>query len=210
MHGSNHFHNLGMREREHAANQRHIVSNSLDSINLIQSNDSSLNALTAGANNQQTPQNQNNTSGQASGTMQENAANGSPQPGQAHQGHGSHQMSHNGGSHQAHQVVQLNKKILGNRKRNNRDKSYDSYNQKLQLPPMIKTPQDRSDRTYSVPTSGGGHAGTNSASGNAGNSNNLVHGHHHQYMLPLSPQANQSAGAGGGALAHHGHSHFAH
>ena len=119
-------------------------------------------------------------------------------------------MGHNGGSHQAHQVVQLNKKILGNRKRNNRDKSYDSYNQKLQLPPMIKTPQDRSDRTYSVPTAGGGHAGTNSASANAANSNNLVHGHHHQYMLPLSPQANQSASGGAGSLGHHGHSHFAH
>ena len=80
MHGSNHFHNLGIRERENAANQRHIVSNSLDSINLIQSNDSSLNALAAGSNNQQTPQNQNNAhaGGQPSGGMQENASNGSP------------------------------------------------------------------------------------------------------------------------------------
>lgn len=79
---------------------------------------------------------------------------------------------------------------------------------------MIKTPQDRSDRTYSVPTagahnSGSGHGGANSAAGNTGNSNNLVHGHHHQYMLPLSPQANQSSNGAGG-LGHHGHSHFAH
>lgn len=77
---------------------------------------------------------------------------------------------------------------------------------------MIKTPQDRSDRTYSVPTAGAhnsaGHGGANSAAGNAGNSNNLVHGHHHQYMLPLSPQANQSSNGAG--LGHHGHSHFAH
>ena len=43
---------------------------------------------------------------------------------------------------------------MGGRKRNPREKSYDSYNQKLQLPPMIKTPQDRADRTYSVPSAG--------------------------------------------------------
>ena len=60
---------------------------------------------------------------------------------------------------------------MGNRKRNAREKSYDTYNQKLQLPPMIKTPQDRSDRTYSVPSAG------QPANGNQGP----------QYMLPLSP-----------------------
>jgi len=80
--------------------------------------------------------------------------------------------------------VQLNKKMMGNRKRNNREKSYDSYNQKLQLPPMIKTPQDRADRTYSVPNGQGAY---NSNPGN--NTSN-----HHQYMLPLSP--------GGGGQGH--------
>mmetsp|Transcript_1901 Transcript_1901/g.2659 ORF Transcript_1901/g.2659 Transcript_1901/m.2659 type:complete len:80 (+) Transcript_1901:968-1207(+) len=49
---------------------------------------------------------------------------------------------HNSGplSGSVQQVVQLNKKIMGKRKRNGREQSYDSYNQKLQLPPMIKTP----------------------------------------------------------------------
>jgi hypothetical protein len=113
-------------------------------------------------------------------------------------------------------VVQLNKKILGNRKRNNRDKSYDSYNQKLQLPPMIKTPQDRSDRTFSVPSGGAhttpaGHGAGNSAVGNPAAANNVAHGHHHnQFMLPLSPQANQTSGGAGGGLGHHGHAHFPH
>jgi hypothetical protein len=125
-------------------------------MNLMQSNDSGLNG-----NNQI---DQNNTSGQ----QQQNDNNGgnSPQPGSGHlqMGHGSHQ------------VVQLNKKIIGTRKRNNRDKSYDSYNQKLQLPPMIKTPQDRSDRTYSVPTTGVSGSGANSAAANNLGSNS---GHHH-------------------------------
>jgi len=113
-------------------------------------------------------------------------------------------------------VVQLNKKILGNRKRNNRDKSYDSYNQKLQLPPMIKTPQDRSDRTFSVPASGShttpaGHGAGNPPVGNSGAGNNVAHGHHHnQFMLPLSPGANQGSGGAGGSLGHHGHAHFPH
>lgn len=79
---------------------------------------------------------------------------------------------------------------------------------------MIKTPQDRSDRTYSVPTQGAhnsaGHAGGSSTAATTANQNNLAHGHHHQYMLPLSPQANQGTGGGSGGIGHHGHSHFAH
>lgn len=44
---------------------------------------------------------------------------------------------------------------------NARDKSYDSYNQKLQLPPMIKTPHDKNDRTYSVPSAGASYHANN-------------------------------------------------
>jgi len=38
--------------------------------------------------------------------------------------------------------IHLNKKFSGHRKRNAREKSYDLYNQKLQLPPMQKQSQD--------------------------------------------------------------------
>ena len=77
---------------------------------------------------------------------------------------------------------------------------------------MIKTPQDRSDRTYSVPTTGAHNSGSgaNSAAANTAASNNLIHGHHHQYMLPLSPQANQSSNGPSGGLGPHAHSHFGH
>jgi len=87
--------------------------------------------------------------------------------------------------------------MIGTRKRNGREKSYDSYNQKLQLPPMIKTPLDRSDRTYSVPNqgqigAGGGKGQHNQGGGNATNSQTRDGPgsssiNHHQYMLPLTP-----------------------
>ena len=72
------------------------------------------------------------------------------------------------------QVV-LNKKIMGTRKRN-REKSYESYNQKLQLPPMINTPKENAERQYAVPNQG---------KTNASNS-------HHAYMMPLSPVGGQT------------------
>ena len=62
--------------------------------------------------------------------------------------------------------INLNKKISGHRKRNAREKSYDLYNQKLQLPPMIKPGQEmnpnllnsqangKQERTYSLPSAG--------------------------------------------------------
>lgn len=65
--------------------------------------------------------------------------------------------------------INLNKKISGHRKRNAREKSYDLYNQKLQLPPMIKPGHDlnssgltsptggKQDRTYSLPSAGQVH-----------------------------------------------------
>jgi len=63
--------------------------------------------------------------------------------------------------------VTLKGKISGqHRKRNAREKSYDLYNQKLQLPPMIKPNHDSSqtpsgnnkqDRTYSLPSAGQVH-----------------------------------------------------
>lgn len=69
---------------------------------------------------------------------------------------------------------------------------------------MIKTPQDRSDRTYSVPSAG--HIGGISAQGpgSGGGSNNFGGGQNgghqnHNYMLPLSP------GGGGNAHHHGGH-----
>ena len=77
---------------------------------------------------------------------------------------------------------------------------------------MIKTPQDRSDRTYSVPTTGAHNSGSgaNSAAGTNAASNSHAHGHHHPYVLPLSPQANPSSSGPGGGLSHHGASHFGH
>ena len=71
------------------------------------------------------------------------------------------------------QGVHLNKKFSGHRKRNAREKSYDLYNQKLQLPPMQKPGQEglnsgsntgtnragnaKQDRTYSLPSAGHVH-----------------------------------------------------
>ena len=72
----------------------------------------------------------------------------------------------------SHQGIHLNKKFSGhNRKRNAREKSYDLYNQKLQLPPMQKPGQDghggsntgtnrnnaKQERTYSLPSAGHVH-----------------------------------------------------
>ena len=51
---------------------------------------------------------------------------------------------------------------------------------------MIKTPQDRSDRTYSVPNHG--NIGGMSGPGNAAANNILGSSNAHHYnMLPLSP-----------------------
>lgn len=71
------------------------------------------------------------------------------------------------------QGIHLNKKFSGHRKRNAREKSYDLYNQKLQLPPMQKPGQDgmmsgsnsgtnrgvngKQERTYSLPSAGHVH-----------------------------------------------------
>ena len=57
---------------------------------------------------------------------------------------------------------------------------------------MIKTPQDRSDRTYSVPSAGhvGGIHGP--AAHNSGYNNGPGSHQNHNYMLPLSPGGNNS------------------
>jgi len=72
-------------------------------------------------------------------------------------------------------AINLSKKFSGNRKRNARDKSYDLYNQKLQLPPMMKPHETgapgqggqpgnithrgngKNERTYSLPSAGQVH-----------------------------------------------------
>ena len=86
-----------------ASQQRNYVGNSLDSVNLMQSNDS----MGGISGKQATQQNMPSSAGQQNNVpgQQDNTRGGSPPPGP--QGH-----------HQVHQVVQLNKKILGNRKRN--------------------------------------------------------------------------------------------
>jgi|ETNmetMinimDraft_14_1059893.scaffolds.fasta_scaffold02801_3 hypothetical protein len=69
---------------------------------------------------------------------------------------------------------------------------------------MIKTPQDRSERTYSVPNHGniGGMSGPgNAAANNILGSSNA----HHQYMLPLSPGGSGSSGVGTGPGHHVNH-----
>ena len=55
------------------------------------------------------------------------------------------------------QGIGLNKKFSGHRKRNAREKSYDLYNQKLQLPPMQNKVQD------------GMNTGSNTGTNRAGN-----------------------------------------
>lgn len=71
------------------------------------------------------------------------------------------------------QGIHLNKKFSGHRKRNAREKSYDLYNQKLQLPPMQKPGPEgmntgsntgtnrgnnaKQERTYSLPSAGHVH-----------------------------------------------------
>ena len=68
---------------------------------------------------------------------------------------------------------------------------------------MIKTPQDRSDRTYSVPNHGniGGMSGPgNVAANNILGSSNA----HHYNMLPLSPGGSGSpTGMMGASSGHH-------
>ena len=76
------------------------------------------------------------------------------------------------GQHDPSSGIHLNKKFSGHRKRNAREKSYDLYNQKLQLPPMQKPGQDnlnsgatsgtnrgnpKQERTYSLPSAGHVH-----------------------------------------------------
>ncbi len=56
-----------------------------------------------------------------------------------------------------------------------------------------------------MPTAG--HTGGNHTNINQVTQSNLIHGHH-QYMLPLSPQANSSGNPPGAGLNHHNHPHF--
>lgn len=71
-------------------------------------------------------------------------------------GHLSQNLNQNQTQQEGPQGVQLNKKFSGhNRKRNAREKSYDLYNQKLQLPPMQKAGQDSLNMGSSTVTSRG-------------------------------------------------------
>ena len=83
VHGSSHYHGLNVRDRDNQGNSGNLAGNSIDNMNLMASNESSLNALASGSNNQQNNQNQNNVLGgqQASGSQQDNGGSGSPQPG---------------------------------------------------------------------------------------------------------------------------------
>ena len=60
--------------------------------------------------------------------------------------------------------IKLNQKISGHRKRNAREKSYDLYNQKLQLPPMMKPGYENQGQPHST-SHVGGHGQVSSRGG---------------------------------------------
>ena len=85
--------------------------------------------------------------------------------------------------------IKLNQKISGHRKRNAREKSYDLYNQKLQLPPMMKPGYENQSGPHS--TTNAGHGGVSSRGGGKGQERTYSlpsagHSQVHQSM-PMSP-----------------------
>ena len=75
----------------------------------------------------------------------------------------------------------MNKKFSGHRgKRNAREKSYDLYNQKLQLPPMQKPSQDGVSAS-------GPHSGTNRNNNKQERTYSLPSAGHVHQSMPLSP-----------------------
>ena len=95
-------------------------------------------------------------------------------------------LGHNNG--EGSTAINLKQKISGHRKRNAREKSYDLYNQKLQLPPMMKPGYESNTGPHSTTH---GHGNVSSRGNGKGQDRTYSlpsagHGQVHQSM-PMSP-----------------------